>query len=215
MSRFASLVRVLAGVRSMRQTLAIVSVILLGTSPAAPARVQKAAATGAATFVVTGHGWGHGVGMSQYGAYGYAQKGVGYAKIVLHYFPGTELGAAPVSKVRVLLTSGVSTFPLGSAADFRVRDATGAVHDVSAGSYTLTAALKLKVDGEATARALPGPLLFQPGSSPLQLKHLYRGSIQVDVVDGKLRAITMVGLEHYLHGVVPSDMPVTRHPEAV
>src|SRR5437667_100119 len=160
--------------------------VLLGTGPAAPARVQKtAAATGTATFVVTGHGWGHGVGMSQYGAYGYAQKGVGYAKIVLHYFPGTELGAAPVSKVRVLLTSGVSTFPLGSAADFRVRDATGAVHDVSAGSYTLTAALKLKVDGEATARALPGPLLFQPGSSPLQLKHLYRGSIQVDVVRGR------------------------------
>ena len=216
MSRFASLVRVLAGASSMRRTLAIASVLLLGTGPAAPARVQKTGATtGTATFVVTGHGWGHGVGMSQYGAYGYAQKGVGYAKIVLHYFPGTELGAAPVSKVRVLLTSGVSTFPLGSAADFRVRDATGAVHDVSAGSYTLTAALKLKVDGEATARALPGPLLFQPGSSPLQLKHLYRGSIQVDVVDGKLRAINMVGLEQYLYGVVPSEMPFTWHPEAL
>src|SRR6266581_7824997 len=216
MSRFASLVRVLAGVSTMRRTLAIASVLLLGTSPAAPARVQKTAATtGTATFVVTGHGWGHGVGMSQYGAYGYAQKGVGYAKIVLHYFPGTELGAAPVSKVRVLLTSGVATLPLGSAADFRVRDATGAVHDVTAGSYTLTPALKLKVDGEATARALPGPLLFQTGSSPLQLKHLYRGSIQVDLVDGKLRAINMVGLEQYLYGVVPSEMPFTWHPEAL
>ncbi len=216
MSRFASLVRVLAGVSTMRRTLAIASVLLLGTSPAAPARVQKTAATtGTATFVVTGHGWGHGVGLSQYGAYGYAQKGVGYAKIVLHYFPGTELGAAPVSKVRVLLTSGVATLPLGSAADFRVRDATGAVHDVTAGSYTLTPALKLKVDGEATARALPGPLLFQPGSSPLQLKHLYRGSIQVDLVDGRLRAINMVGLEQYLYGVVPSEMPFTWHPEAL
>ena len=215
MSRFASLVRVLAGVSSMRRTLAIASVLLLGTGPAAPARVQKTATTGTATFVVTGHGWGHGVGMSQYGAYGYAQKGIGYAKIVLHYFPGTELGAAPLSKVRVLLTSGVATLPVGSAGDFRVRDATGAVHDVTAGSYTLTPALKLKVDGEATARALPGPLLFQPGSSPLQLKHLYRGSIQVDVVDGKLRAINMVGLEQYLYGVVPSEMPFTWHPEAL
>src|SRR6266700_3597166 len=131
MSRFASLVRVLAGVSSMRRTLAIASVLLLGTGPAAPARVQKTATTGTATFVVTGHGWGHGVGMSQYGAYGYAQKGIGYAKIVLHYFPGTELGAAPVSKVRVLLTSGVATLPVGSDSDFRVRDATGAVHDVT------------------------------------------------------------------------------------
>src|SRR5918911_381471 len=118
MSLFASLVRVLAGVSSMRRTLLLASVLLLGTGPAAPARSQVHTATGSATFVVTGHGWGHGVGMSQYGAYGYAQKGVGYAKIVLHYFPGTELGQAPVSKVRVLLTSGVSTLPIGSASDF-------------------------------------------------------------------------------------------------
>jgi stage II sporulation protein D len=199
----------------MRRTVAIVSILLLGTGPAAPARVKTNAATGAATFVLTGHGWGHGVGMSQYGAYGYAQKGTGYAKIVLHYFPGTELGTAPVSRVRVLLTSGAATLPIGSASDFRVKDATGAVHDVTAGKYALTPALRLKVDGETTARALPGPLLLQPGTSPLQLKHLYRGSIQVDVVSGKLRAINMVGLEQYLYGVVPSEMPYTWHPEAL
>lgn len=212
---FASLVRVLAGVTSMRRTVAIVSILLLGIGPAAHARVNAKAGAGAATFVVTGHGWGHGVGMSQYGAYGYAQKGVGYEKIVLHYFLGTELGQAPVSKVRVLLTSGVGSLPIGSASDFRVKDATGAVHDVTAGKYTLTPALKLKVDGAATARALPGPLLFQPGTSPLQLKHLYRGSVQVDVVTGKLRAINVVGLEPYLYGVVPSEMPFNWAPEAL
>jgi stage II sporulation protein D len=215
MNAFASLVRVLAGVTSMRRTVAIASILLLAFGPAAHARVDAKAAAGAATFIVTGHGWGHGVGMSQYGAYGYAQKGVGYEKIVLHYFPGTELGQAPVSKVRVLLTSGVGTLPIGSASDFRVKDATGAVHDVTAGKYTLTPALKLKVDGSATARALPGPLLFQPGSSPLQLKHLYRGSMQVDVVSGKLRAINFVGLEQYLYGVVPSEMPFSWAPEAL
>src|SRR6266566_7722213 len=162
MSRFASLVRVLAGVSTMRRTLAIASVLLLGTGPAAPARVQKTAATtGTATFVVTGHGWGHGVGLSQYGAYGYAQKGVGYSKIILHYFPGTELGAAPVSRVRVLLTSGVGTLKIGSTEDFRVRDGTGVTHDVLAGAYTLTPDLKLKVDGESKQVILPGPLLFQ------------------------------------------------------
>jgi SpoIID/LytB domain protein len=212
---FASLVRVLAGVSSMRRSLAIASVLLLGTGPAAPARSNATATTGAATFVVTGHGWGHGVGMSQYGAYGYAQKGTGYEKIVLHYFPGTELGDAAVSKVRVLLTSGISTLPISSTADFRVRDVTGAVHTVTAGSYALTPALKLKVDGQATAHALPGPLLFQPGSAPLKLKHLYRGSIQVDLVNGKLRAINFVGLEQYLYGVVPSEMPFKWAPEAL
>ena len=199
----------------MRRTVAIASILLLGLGPAAHARVNAKAGAGAATFVVTGHGWGHGVGMSQYGAYGYAQKGVGYEKIVLHYFAGTELGQAPVSKVRVLLTSGVGTLPIGSASDFRVKDASGAVHNVTAGKYTLTPALKLKVDGAATARALPGPLLFQPGPAPLQLKHFYRGSVQVDVVGGKLRAINVVGLEQYLYGVVPSEMPFSWAPEAL
>jgi SpoIID/LytB domain protein len=215
MSAFASLVRVLAGVSSMRRTVALVSILLLGSGSAAPAHVSARAATGAATFVVTGHGWGHGVGMSQYGAYGYAQKGFGYEKIVLHYFAGTELGDAPVSKVRVLLTSGVATLPISSASAFRVKDATGVVHDVAAGKYTLTPALKLKVDGQANARALPGPLMFQPGTAPLQLRRLYRGSVQVDVVNGKLRAINFVGLEQYLYGVVPSEMPYTWHPEAL
>src|SRR6266498_2648201 len=199
----------------MRRTLVLASLLLLVGPSAAPARVGAAAPVGTATFVLTGHGWGHGVGLSQYGAYGYAQKGVGYAKIVAHYFPGTTLGPAPVSRVRVLLASGASTLTLGSAADFRVRDAAGAVHDVVAGTYTLGPALKLKVDGQQTARAVPGPLLFQPGAAPLALKHPWRGSIQVDVTSGKLRAINVVGLEQYLYGVVPSEMPYRWHPEAL
>jgi stage II sporulation protein D len=216
MKPFASLGRVLPGVRSMRRTLLLVSVLLLVAGSAAHARSSaQPVPQGAATFVVTGHGWGHGVGLSQWGAYGYAQKGFDYEKIVLHYFPGTELGAAPVSRVRVLLTSGVKTLTVNSTVDFKVRDGSGVVHTLSAGAYPLTAALKLRVDGQPKATALPGPLLFQPGSAALALKHRYRGSIQVDVDAGKLRAINMVGLEQYLYGVVPSEMPYTWAPEAL
>src|SRR5437660_11598212 len=136
MRPFASLARVLAGVSAMRRTLLIVSVLLVGAPSASHARVAESTPAGPATFVITGHGWGHGVGFSQYGAYGYAQKGFGYAKIILHYFPGTTLGAAPVSRVRVLLTSGAKSLQVGSAQDFRVRDATGALHNVAAGTYT-------------------------------------------------------------------------------
>src|SRR6266545_4902358 len=218
MKPFGSLGRVLAGVSTMRRTLVLVSVFLLVAGSAAHARTSALAQPvppGAATFLVTGHGWGHGVGLSQYGAYGYAQKGVGYENIVLHYFVGTTIGDAPVSRVRVLLASGTKSLKIGSSEDFRVRDATGVVRDVVAGTYTLTPALKLKLDGQNQARALPGPLLFQPGAAPLALKHRYRGSIQVDVTSGSLRAINMVGLEQYLYGVVPSEMPYTWHPEAL
>jgi SpoIID/LytB domain protein len=46
-------------------------------------------------------------------------------------------------------------------------------------------------------------------------KNEYRGSFFVDVVDGKLRMIDVVGLEQYLWGVVPSEMPSTWAPEAL
>lgn len=39
-----------------------------------------------------GHGWGHGVGMCQAGAYGMALRGNGYRAILEHYYSGVELG---------------------------------------------------------------------------------------------------------------------------
>ncbi len=43
------------------------------------------------TFSFSGAGWGHQVGMSQYGAYAMADRGFTYDQIVTFYFPGTEL----------------------------------------------------------------------------------------------------------------------------
>src|SRR5207237_3845331 len=140
--------------------------------------------------------------------------GFAYPKILLHYFPGTELGTAG-GKVRVLLSSGAGKLTLGRPAAFTVRDGGGAAHEVSAGAYTLTAAMKMKVDGAQKQQALVGPLLFQPGPSALTLGRRYRGAIQVDVDGGKLRAINLVGLEQYLYGVVPSEMPYTWASEAL
>jgi stage II sporulation protein D len=200
----------------MRRPLAFLAalMVVVGLTGAAEAR-RSAPAAPSATFVVAGHGWGHGVGMSQYGAYGYAQHGFTYPKILAHYFPGTQLGPAPVAKVRVLVAAGKKTLKLTSPVAFTARDAGGDVHDLAAGSYTLTPALKLKVDGAAKAKPITPPLLFQPGGAPLQLGSRYRGSIQVDIANGALRAVNIVGLEQYLYGVVPSEMPFDWAPEAL
>src|SRR4051795_10641754 len=69
-----------------------------------------ASAQAASRFVIHGAGFGHGVGMSQYGADGYAQHGKDYRFILGHYFTGTEvtpLGSNPT--VRVLLETGSGT----------------------------------------------------------------------------------------------------------
>src|SRR5688572_28660482 len=60
----------------------------------------------AAKWVVKGRGWGHGVGMSQYGAYGLAQHGRGYRKILHHYYKHTTIGNAGSNSIKVLLGSG-------------------------------------------------------------------------------------------------------------
>ena len=168
-----------------------------GTSPAATA----------AAFVVTGHGWGHGIGMSQYGALGYAQLGITYDQILVHYYPGTALGPAPASKVRVLLVANRKKLRVGSDAPFRVADGTGIARQLPAGDYAFGPDLALQLDPAAPPVALTGPLTFTPGTAPLRLKHAYRGTIEVSVVDGKLQAINTVGLEPYLYGVVPREMP--------
>jgi stage II sporulation protein D len=41
--------------------------------------------------VVEGLGFGHGVGMSQWGAYGMALQGKTYGEILLHYYRGVTL----------------------------------------------------------------------------------------------------------------------------
>src|SRR3954452_19735609 len=82
---------------------------------------SPASAHAASTFTVRGAGFGHGVGMSQYGALGYAQHGASYPQILSHYYSGTSLGAAPSNAVvRVLLASPrVASFSGASRAGTR------------------------------------------------------------------------------------------------
>jgi len=43
-------------------------------------------------FVISGKGWGHGVGLCQVGAFGMAQAGATYEGILHHYYTGIRLG---------------------------------------------------------------------------------------------------------------------------
>src|SRR3954471_10689076 len=62
------------------------------------------AAPASADYVVDGRGWGHGVGMSQYGAYGYAlREGRDFRWILGHYYTGTNVGRVAPARLRVLL----------------------------------------------------------------------------------------------------------------
>ena len=86
-------------------------------------------------FTFTGHGWGHGIGMGQYGAQGYALNGWTHDRILAHYYSGTTLGQAPSQDVRVLLQDGRQQVVVSSDTGLVVSD-----------------------EGSAAQRQLPGPV---------------------------------------------------------
>jgi hypothetical protein len=112
-------------------------------TPAVPAP-PSTTSNSPSTVVISGHGWGHGLGMSQWGAYGYALHGWTYDKILAHYYTGTAIGRVPKTTVRVLLVEGARRVVLGSSAPWHVTDATGKKVALSPGQRPVTAAFRAR-----------------------------------------------------------------------
>jgi stage II sporulation protein D len=165
--------------------------------------------TSPSVVAVSGHGWGHGLGLSQWGAYGYAKHGWTYDRILAHYYTGTILGPAPVTTVRVLLVSAKKA-TLSSTVAWTVADAAGTKVPLDPGALALAPKLALADHPE-----LQPPFSFT-AKQPLLVNSVpYRGRLTVSS-DGKLvQVIDTVGLEAYLKGVVPAEMPSAWSPEAL
>ena len=103
----------------MRRMLLALTGLGLALAVSASAGVRTPSPTPAAvtatTFLVSGRGWGHGVGMSQYGALGYAQDGWTYDQILGHFYTGAELGPAPISRLSWSVSPGRGSGTSGMA----------------------------------------------------------------------------------------------------
>ena len=187
----------------MRRALLILGLILALLQVAAPA------ASAGTVFVIDGRGWGHGVGLSQYGARGYAEAGWRHPRILAHYYRGTELRIVPARPVRVLLAEGRASVSISSAKPYRVVDAAGKTRKLKPGARSLTASRTL-------FKGLKAPLRFEPGVRPLKLDGKgYRGALVVERVGSSLTIVNRLPLDRYLRGVVPWEMPDDWHPEAL
>ena len=200
----------------LRRSFVIVLGVVLAAGAAGPGSSAQAPAVARAVpvFAISGHGWGHGVGMSQWGAYGFAQRGVTYARILAHYYPGTQLGRAPVSRVRVLL-GRAGTVAISSTAAVRLADAAGKTARLEPGTWRLGAGLKLQLPDAARPQQLVAPVTLTPTTAPLKFGRPYRGTLVLTSNGKKVTVVNNVGLEQYLYGVVPSEMPHDWHPEAL
>jgi stage II sporulation protein D len=191
---------------------------------AAAALLLPASAHASTVFTLTGHGWGHGIGLSQYGALGYAEHGFGYTQILGHYFTRTHVGPLHASVTeRVLLSSGPAVH-FGASAGMTLKDAAGTKKTLAAGLYHLQrggAAGHLQLVSRATGgvtKGLVAPVTIGPRSQPLQLNDSagigfagdhWHGSFRVLISGSTLLCVDVVGVEKYLRGVVPSEMPAS------
>ncbi|HET9102296.1 MAG TPA: SpoIID/LytB domain-containing protein [Solirubrobacteraceae bacterium] len=168
--------------------------------------VAASSARAAGMLYIRGGGSGHGIGMSQYGADGYAQHGFSYTQILSHYYTGTSLGqVAPGRTVRVLLADGGASFTGALAA--------GSIRLKATSTYAVSAAgARLQITGPGGARLgtpVSAPLTVT-GPAPLMVPGLghYRGSLQFRP-DGRggVETVNVVGLDDYVRGVVAAEMP--------
>src|SRR4051812_40846297 len=171
--------------------------------------LAAAPAEGATRFTIRGAGFGHGVGMSQYGALGYAEHGAGYAEILGHYYSGTGIGTTdPNHPVRVLLQSTTrvrfsGATRAGGAAlvpgrSYQARAAGGQVVLSGArGKKIATVTGPLQVTGADGALTLGG----RAGNG--RSNGRYRGVLELRPgVLGGLDVVNVLDLEDYVRGVV-------------
>ena len=228
----------------MRRPLAVLiaaatgAVAALTALPAAPALAEEVTVRPAdGVFSFSGRGYGHGRGLSQYGAQGAAGKGVTATAILNAYYRNTAQVKIADRAVRVLISAD-------EGADLVVTPVAGlSVRDASSGAvYTLPSGARywrIVVDangsgiqyfdtiwhkwgaGDSRATSLPGPLTFV-AAEPLELvlpggsRRVLRGTLTAARTGTtRLASVNTLSLEHYLYGVLPREMPAGWRAEAL
>jgi stage II sporulation protein D len=178
--------------------------------------VLPVAAQAKSSFVIKGAGFGHGIGLSQYGADGYAQHGFDYKTIVGHYYQGTGLATvSPAPTIRVLLQSASApSFTGATDASGRNLDPAKTYSVVRAGTGSVT----LRSPAGRKLATFDGTLRVT-GHAPLRLNGLagngvrsgrYRGALEFRAgLFGGVSAINALGLEDYVRGVVSAESPAS------
>lgn len=212
-------------------------------SPPAPAPAGPTTLDAVVTF--SGRGYGHGVGMSQYGARGRALEGQSAATILAQYFRTAVPGSIPADsqiRVRVLkdfiastarplvffarkdawTIDGVEgTFPRDARIQV-VPTATTTVGGVTRTTWLVTitdptgAVLRSAPTRSFRLRGSSPETRFQVWSRPSSYD-TYRGVVRafLDTVKPRANVVNELPLESYLRGVVPAEMPSTWPTEAL
>lgn len=212
----------------MRTTRVIVLTLLMALLvPGQVAHAAEVAVPGSGgVFAIEGHGWGHGRGMSQYGAQGAAQLGKTADEITSFYYPNTAKTALPNAYLRILVQEDEGTdltvFPAtglkmqdvasGASAVLRsgpsrwraVHDSTGFRIQSLTGSTWSNETVAGHVTFQGPVR-FSGPPLVRV-ALPGGVSRDYRVAVQAAYRTATtLYTVAYMGMEDYLRGVVPKE----------
>jgi peptidoglycan hydrolase-like amidase len=153
-----------------------------------------------------GHGWGHGVGLGQWGAKGMALAGLSYRFIDQHFYTGTTWASLDTANapIHVAVLWGTATYRVVPS---------GPAQLLAGGRVTNLA------PGQAVSLAPSGGVQkLVPTSAGTQMTvygpsgryHAYRGTIVAQPSGGLLYIINVLPIEDYLRGLgeVPSSWPL-------
>jgi stage II sporulation protein D len=169
----------------------------------------------ASRLVIRGAGFGHGIGMSQYGAYGLSLQGVGYQAILARYYTGTQLAqVAAEPEVRVLLQSGRHKVSLSGAARLGTQtlDPAKTYNVIRGGS-----GLVLRDGSKRLFTTAPPLRVDAAGGGALAVSGVgsYRGALELRPAGSGINVINALGLESYVRGVVSAESPSAWPAEAL
>ncbi len=224
--------------RPLRRLLAIAAAGAVAAAGAlavaAPSQAdQRYLERGPATIEVVGHGFGHGRGMSQWGAYGAAVSGLSYSQILAFYYPGTTLSSLSDPTMRVLISSdtdgtvevlpshGLSLCRAGLATSTLLPTATPTAYRLLMYSGTLRLEYYYSGAWHLSAMTVGGSsATFTRGTSCTNLASYamtlvlpsgahrgVRSGLRAQVDAGHVRTVGVMTMSSYLSSVVPSEMP--------
>lgn len=199
--------------------------------------VNSAVVPSSRTVTVKGHGYGHGIGMSQYGAEGAARKGLSATSILRYYYPGTSL-VKKSAKIRVLISADTSpTVTVKSRSGLVYRNVTTNARRTLSTKNTAGTTIeqwRIEVDPAKKSRSIlqyrvkgtwstygkvapwTGPAQIEASSGALGLVlpnssvASYRGALRsVPPTAGSAdrNTVNVLGLEEYTRGVVAAEVP--------
>jgi SpoIID/LytB domain protein len=197
-----------------------VSALVFAALLAAPAAAR-------ADYRFDGHGFGHGVGLAQWGAKGYASETRHtYRWILGRYFPGTTRATAPSARLRVRLKQTTAARVAGADVATGAGGRRVSIQRTHTYRFVPWVADGLEMIDLSTGRTrahLHAPVRLT-GDAPLRLLGLaengvtggrYRGAIVLQRAADQVLVVDDVGLESYLFGVVPAEMPSSWPVEAL